>query len=219
MTRSLSQPKPQGYLPHDLLWGFTSAYLPADAPAWVVSALAERPPVVVRRAVGRPGWIAVGVRGKQRDQRFAGWMPVLAVSHCVRPEQLVHSQGWQSLAEADYPVIQALKRVAPVLHQSDWRWGVTGSLGFQLASGIKVIHPASDLDLLLRAPTPLSRLQAQHLLAQMSDVPAAVDVQVQCPHGAVALREWACSTARVLLKSQSGPLLVSDPWAQEAVVA
>lgn len=35
--------------------------------------------------------------------------------------------------------------------------GITGSTGYALATGLPVIHAASDLDLLIRARQPLSR--------------------------------------------------------------
>jgi hypothetical protein len=38
-----------------------------------------------------------------------------------------------------------------------WTWGITGSTGYALATGIPVIHADSDLDLLIRAPQPISR--------------------------------------------------------------
>jgi phosphoribosyl-dephospho-CoA transferase len=40
----------------------------------------------------------------------------------------------------------------------------------------------------------------------------AVDLQLQTPFGAVALREWAGSSRRVLLKTARGAHLVIDPW-------
>ena len=40
----------------------------------------------------------------------------------------------------------------------------------------------------------------------------AVDLQLQTPFGAVALREWAGASRRVLLKTVSGAHLVIDPW-------
>ena len=52
---------------HDLLWGMTPAHLPADAAAWAVEAVGT---VVVRRATVTPGWVAVGVRGRLREQRL-----------------------------------------------------------------------------------------------------------------------------------------------------
>ena len=70
---------------HDLLWGMTPAHVPADAPAWVLEALGAGHPVVVRRAIAEPGYVAVGVRGRLREQRFAAQMPLALVRRRVTP--------------------------------------------------------------------------------------------------------------------------------------
>ena len=75
---------------HDLLWGMTPEQLPADAPAWVIESLSAGQPVVVRRALSAPGLVAVGVRGRLREQRFATVMSVDAIQRRVKPEDLCH---------------------------------------------------------------------------------------------------------------------------------
>ncbi|WP_124421036.1 malonate decarboxylase holo-ACP synthase [Pseudomonas sp. R2-60-08W] len=190
---------------HDLLWGMTPAHVPADAPAWVRETLGAGHPVVVRRAIAEPGYVAVGVRGRLREHRFAGWMPLAAVQRRVIPEAL---RG--VISPRDLPALRALDQLRPVLAQE--RWGVTGSAGFELASGIKALHAQSDLDLLLRTPEPLARDDAEDLLAMLDRTECAVDLQLQTPFGAVALREWASGSPRVLLKTASGARLVLDPW-------
>ena len=187
---------------HDLLWGMTPAHLPADAPAWAVGALGA---VVVRRAVVAPGFVAVGVRGQLREQRFAAVMPMTAVQRRVAPEALRDVIGAR-----DLPALQALDQVRPVL--APLNWGVSGSAGFELATGIEALHAQSDLDLILRTPTPLDRQDARDLLATLDTAVCAVDVQLQTPFGAIALREWAGPSRRVLLKTATGAHLVVDPW-------
>jgi len=190
---------------HDLLWGMTPAHLPADAPSWAVDALGAGHPVVVRRAVAEPGYVAVGVRGRLREQRFAALMPVAAVQRRVIPEALGNV-----VSPRDLPALQALAQLRPLLAQE--AWGVTGSAGFELATGIDALHAQSDLDLILRAPQPMTRVDAEDLLAMLDTAPCAVDLQLQTPFGAVALREWASGSRRVLLKTSSGAHLVLDPW-------
>lgn len=190
---------------HDLLWGMTPTHLPADAPGWVVDALSAGHPVVVRRAIAEPGHVAVGVRGRLREQRFAAQMPIAAVQRRVAPEALR-----DVTSPRDVPALRALDQLRPLLAHNDW--GVSGSAGFELASGIEALHAASDLDLILRTPEPLERDQAHALLAMLDSAPCAVDLQLQTPVGAVALREWAGASRRVLLKTANGAHLVVDPW-------
>ena len=84
--------------------------------------------------------------------------------------------------------------------------------GLQLASGVEALNEQSDLDLILRTPEPLARGDAEDLLAILETAECAVDLQLQTPFGAVALREWASGSRRVLLKTARGAHLVLDPW-------
>ncbi len=192
---------------HDLLWGMSPEQLPADAPAWVIESISQGQPVVVRRAVSTPGQVAVGVRGRLREQRYAASMAIDSVSRRVQPEQLCHVD-----IDRDLPAVRALKQLRPMLDHCGWTWGVSGSAGFELASGFAALHEGSDLDLILRVPQPMPRAQAQALVARLDGAACVVDMQLQTPFGAVALREWAGSSSRVLLKNAREACLVLDPW-------
>ena len=194
-------------LAHDLLWGMTPEQLPAHAPSWVIESLGAGQPVVVRRALSAQGQVAVGVRGRLREQRHATVMSVDVISRCVKPEALCHV-----LIDRDLPAVHALHQLRPLLDGCGWVWGVSGSAGFELASGIQALHEGSDLDLILRTPQPLARSEAQELLKLLEAAVCPVDMQLQTPFGAVALREWAGSAQRVLLKQAGEACLVIDPW-------
>lgn len=196
-----------GFLAHDLLWGLTLEQLPTDAPTWVTEAISQGQPVVVRRALSAADQIAVGVRGALREQRYATWMAVEAIQRRVRPEDLCHVDG-----DRDLPALQALAQLRPMLDACGWVWGVSGSAGFELASGVSALHERSDLDLILRTPQPLDRVQARELLTWLDAAACPVDMQLQTPLGAVALREWAGPAQRVLLKNAREARLVIDPW-------
>ncbi|MDZ4326961.1 MAG: malonate decarboxylase holo-ACP synthase [Pseudomonas sp.] len=199
------------FLAHDLLWGMTPEQLPVDAPAWVVESISAGQPVVVRRALSAPDFIAVGVRGRLREQRFATVMSIDTISRRVTPEALCHVS-----IDRDLPAVQALTQLRPLLDDYGWAWGVSGSAGFELASGFQALHERSDLDLILRTPQPLDRLKAQALVKILDAAVCQVDMQLQTPFGAVALREWAGPARRVLLKNAREACLVIDPWEQAA---
>ncbi|MGH8386203.1 MAG: malonate decarboxylase holo-ACP synthase [Pseudomonas sp.] len=195
------------FLAHDLLWGMTPEQLPTDAPAWVAESLGAGQPVVVRRAVSTANHIAVGVRGRLREQRFATSIAIAAITRRVTPEALCHVD-----IQRDLPALEALAQLRPELDACGSVWGVSGSAGFELASGFEALHEGSDLDLILRTPQPLARGQARELLALLDAAKCVVDMQLQTPLGAVALREWAGSSSCVLLKNATQACLVIDPW-------
>ena len=172
---------------HDLLWGMSAAQLDAGAPDWAREVLAAGQPVVVRRGPAPHGQVAVGVRGRSREQRYATWMPLAAIRRRVAPEQLTSGGAGQDA----WPALRALAWLAPQLDALDLAWGVTGSAGYQLATGQSVLHGNSDLDLLLRAPQPLGRAAAVELLALLDRALCRVDMQLETPLGAITLREWA----------------------------
>lgn len=198
---------------HDLLWGMRPEQLSADAPEWARQVLLAGRPVVVRRAQVASGSLAVGVRGAGRSERLAAELPLTAITRRCRPEQL------RGAMNAELPALRALQAVTPLLDGLGLAWGPTGGVGYQLASAVTVLHEGSDLDLVLRTPTPWSRAQARALLQALADQPCRIDLQLETPYGAVALADWAGAARRVLLKRAEGACLVEQPWAVEGAPA
>jgi phosphoribosyl-dephospho-CoA transferase len=195
--------------PHDLLWGMPVSALADDAPQWCVEVISLGQPVVVRRALVGVDQVAVGVRGRSRDQRYATLMALADIQRRVRPEQLV---GVTYQGANDWPALRALRQIQPVMNALGLSWGVVGSAGFELASGVSAMHQDSDLDLILRTPQFFERQAAAQLFNALEGGICRIDLQLQTPMGAVALREWAGSSRQVLLKAADGARLVCDPW-------
>ncbi|SEF81377.1 malonate decarboxylase holo-ACP synthase [Marinobacterium lutimaris] len=204
---------------HDLIWierGHLRAPLPGtELPDWVVSGSG---PVVVRRANADYGWIPVGIRGKTKAERQAALAPINGIDKQVNPYSLADTKPWLNHAERDsHPVLMTLCRLATLLNGHLLRWGVTGSLGYEFATGEAQLHPESDLDLVIDAPNPISREQAATLIQMIGTTHCRVDIQLETPWGAIALAEWAGSSAQVLQKTNTGPRLTATPWADVRV--
>ena len=202
-------------VPHDLLklGGPVGDWLPDDAPDWVCAALRRAPWVVVRRAACAPGQVAVGVRGAQRHERYAASICTGHVADIVSPEALLTRHF--AVERAALPVMKLLASLQPWFVAHHLTGGPTGSTGFELASGLATVHPASDLDLLLRPFEPVTRTAAKLLYASLQvladQAGCRIDVQVECGHGAFALADYA-QHERVLLRSVHGACLADDPW-------
>src|ERR1700677_522104 len=76
--------------PHDLLEldSPDSIHDLEGAPAWVYESLSACPYVVVRRKPKTENGIAIGVRGKSRDQRWPGFANPDRVKTIVSPSEL-----------------------------------------------------------------------------------------------------------------------------------
>ncbi len=203
-----------GVRAHDLLEAVRCSALVADVaiPGWVVERYSRSPLVVVRRAPSRAGYLPVGVRGNARNERFAAWLSPLDVGSRITPESLVRRRAWENARRfADVPHFALLDRLAHAMHVRDLAWGLVGSLGYELASGVAAVTAASDIDVIVRVPVEVSRELAASLSAELSALPMHIDVQLETPYGAMALAEYAAG-GRVALRTLGGPRLVDDPW-------
>jgi phosphoribosyl-dephospho-CoA transferase len=194
--------------PHDLLRLSTTAtdLLSADAPTWAREALRAIPWVVVRRTSAPDGRIPVGVRGRERAQRYAGTVRRDDVLQTVAPEDLA---ALDAPADRAVGALRALSTVRVPLDETGLAWGPTGSVGFELATGALTVTPTSDLDLVIRAPslpTALDRLST--LCRRLSQLDVRIDCQVETPFGAIALAELVSASAEVMVKTPGGPLLI-----------
>ncbi len=192
--------------PHDLLWLAEPRHSLRGValPDWVSLAALRTMPLVVRRDARRSDAIPVGLRGLTRAERFGTWIACADVDRVLTPADIVASRAWRRPELAMLAAIRTLDAAADALDAQRIRWGVGGSAGFTLASGINVLHAQSDLDLLVYADHPLPQADVE-LLATLQDAgPTRIDIQVDTPHGGFSFLEWRRKRGKVLLKTRWG---------------
>lgn len=187
----------------------------ADEPEWVRDALARAPWVVVRRTRAASGYVAVGVRGSARSQRFGAWLNIEDIESYRSPESLLEIEPDESRRTLPaFVALSVLRNGASLLH--DFAWGPTGSAGFELATAVPSLTASSDLDILIRLPRRVEGAAldalAQTLAQAASRAGTRIDAQLETPSGGVALAELAAHKPRVLARASSGARLVADPW-------
>lgn len=204
-----------GPRPHDLLRIADPAQvlpigLVADRVAFR-AALDRAPWVVVRRDVCDREFLPVGVRGATRSLRWAARVPRTAVAEVLTPADLLDRAR---PVPRDLPVFHALATL-PRLARPAWvsAWGPGGSAAFELAAALATATRTSDLDLVADTPAAVPPAEAARLLALLARLPVRIDLQLQTPYGGIAAAELARGEAQVLLRTDLGPLLVTDPWA------
>ena len=204
--------------PHDLLWLEDAASLVFSGlpPTWATPEWLAVAPVVVRRAtLADTSQVPVGLRGATRSERCAAQVPHARVMRVVTPELVARRATSSNLMrEPALPCLQTLARLGPALDALSLAWGVTGSVGFSLASGFDVLRADSDLDLLVRAPWASDAEALRAIAGLLLGCQACVDVQVETPFGAFALQEWMRTGGPVLLKTNRGPVLTDNAWSR-----
>ena len=152
----------------------------------------------------------IGIRGHQRFQRWAAWYPRYAIQEIVKPMDLLTRVNPDRNVSPPHRALQSLMKA--------WRWftnpwGPAGSLGFEVATGQPTTTLQSDLDVVIYADNPLSRRDAQRLLASADDLEVTVDIRIETPMCGFSLTEYATSpTKTILLRTVAGPVLGDDPW-------
>ena len=198
--------------PHDLLWIADDAQLCRELqPAWARDALRRMPVVVVRREDAPPGFVAVGIRGPRRELRFAALVRLRDVRNLRSPESLASERGWcENLAGIPARLRGALALFDELSKREKFVWGPVGSVGYQLATGLRVTTSESDVDVLIRCEAPPDRLVLSAVRDTVRKSTARLDVILEGPPGAVALEELHAHD--VLLKTSRGPRIAAFAW-------
>jgi phosphoribosyl-dephospho-CoA transferase len=201
---------------HDLLEIDAERFLQAQssAPEWVAENLRGTPFVVVRRGPIAAQEIAIGVRGAQRNERWAGACHPGFVNAILTPPQLLGRAAAVLAPRADaIPALRALRLLAERWKNFDSPWGPGGSVGFELATGRHVVRPQSDLDVVIYAQTRMTVNEARHLRDCVAGLPTAVDIRIETPGCGFSLAEYASRAPDpILLRVASGAVLGTDPW-------
>jgi phosphoribosyl-dephospho-CoA transferase len=203
---------------HDLLEIDANPFISgnASAPEWVEEALRKSPFVVVRRGRSPDQEIPIGVRGAERNKRWAAFCDRTWVKSILTPPQLLTRTVPKLQAYAS-PALGALHVLRDRWIDLDHPWGPGGSIGFELATGRQMVKPESDLDVVIYAEGNLTRDDAKSLCARTINLPVAVDVRVETRACGFSLTEYATAgSARILLRTPDGLDLGNDPWSYES---
>lgn len=198
--------------PHDLIWidHKTTLFCDNAWPEWVSKQWQTHLPLVIRRDHQQQQYLPIGVRGSKRSERFAAYVNRADIVKCISPEALLNElDDYIARQSIVFPTIQALGQLKQF--GLPWRWGVTGSCGYALATDEPVISDESDLDLLIRCPDKPNNSVLIDLKALLVMLPCRVDVQIETSYGGFALNEWL-RDEHVMLKTNTGPILTKNPW-------
>jgi phosphoribosyl-dephospho-CoA transferase len=204
--------------PHDLLQleSPESIHDLESAPEWVYESLSACPYVVVRRQPPSENGIAIGVRGKTRDQRWPCFVSPDRVRSTVSPFELRAGTSIKPERLEAIPALRHLLALEEKWCNLDFKWGPGGSVGFELASAYPAATPLSDLDIVLFAPIPFDYEYASSLLLSVRQIAACIDVLVETPECAFSLAEFANSQNHpLLLRCLDGPRMEVNPWSLE----
>jgi phosphoribosyl-dephospho-CoA transferase len=201
---------------HDLLEIDAKQLISADwtLPEWVEEHLLATPFVVVRRGLITSQRIPIGVRGGERNQRWAALCHSTWVKSILTPPEVL-TRNVPALRAA-VPALRALHFLKDRWLDLDHPWGPGGSVGFELATGRHVVRPESDLDVVIYSEGKITREQARSLHARTMNLSVAIDVRMETLACGFSLTEYAgADSGGILLRTPYGIELGNDPWSYE----
>ncbi len=203
----------KAFLPHDLLFLRPQTLLPADAPAWAQDSIKEGLPCVVRRDSFSLEKLPVGFRGTQRSQRYGSFISSQDVLKKFSPEDAVALLSSTDLQSSQIDYLKELSEIIQANEElkNSVKWGVSGSFGFSLAVGRQYFRDTSDIDLVVRANNEEELKCLASLKSWILTPKFQLDIQIQTSKGGFSYKEWL-KTKKVLLKTNTGPLLTDNPW-------
>ncbi|WP_227743789.1 phosphoribosyl-dephospho-CoA transferase MdcG domain-containing protein [Lactobacillus helveticus] len=110
---------------------------------------------------------------------------------------------------------QGLIKIAPLL--TDYQWGISGSLAYEMATGVKIVKESpkhtSDLDLIMPNLPKMNVAEAKKFLAKLNQFGTHADVQVVYGENGFSLEEYALGRdQQILIKTATGSILSKNPW-------
>lgn len=199
------------YNVHDILKiRIKTANNKSELPIWAVRSLTETPYVVVRR--GKiTSHIPVGIRGETKQQRFAWGVSPEEVLDIIKPQDLLTSLLDEKIINSYwYHILMPLKRQlnlwkqAPCLKRELQSIGISGSVGFELATGKKVTNSHSDVDLLFFVNRTISQNSCLQILDFLNTLEIKVDPVLVVDEEWISLEEYALSSGSYLIKTMDG---------------
>ncbi len=175
-------------------------------PDWLYTRPASQHYAVARRMKTTASTVAIGIRGKERSERIAGFINEQDIEQVITPKSLV-----RNLAQyRDSPFYPFLSEVDTIIAPFRLEWGPTGSIGFELATGIPVATEKSDLDMTVYVPPDLDYQLLEQLYEELQQCSFRIDVQIEFEDaGAALLPDIIKFKNGFLLRTSSGLLMAS----------
>lgn len=178
-------------------------------PKWCTDVLCETPWTVVRRGDRKKG-IPVGIRGRNRTERFAA---------VIRDAEMIEQVVTPEQALTDY-ISKGGAGAGKLLRFCGMEWrekgllsvGIGGSIGFETVTGRNVTRAGSDLDLLIRISRACDRKTCTQLWQELMKLPIRADAVLVTDLGWISLEEYVCAQRKFMVKTTDGYCLSEELW-------
>lgn len=167
-------------------------------PNWLfIDEMANRIAVVRRMKVAGEK-VAIGFRGNNRSKRIAAFTSLQNIERFIRPIDVLQLQPPASHEKS-------IKLLKDILHH--FKWGIGGSVGFSMATGIQVCHEKSDIDVIIYMDSISEVSKLESLVSKLSLCENKLDIQIEIRGlGGIVLEDFF-NNEKFIVRTPTGPIL------------
>lgn len=186
---------------HDIVYLDSSEAIQSHEtiPDWVFSEDTAKNIAVVRRMKTMEHVVPIGLRGKNRTERFGAFALKDNIFKVITPKEAACGVAPPSHEQT----INQLRSIF-----KDTCWGIGGSVGFTMATGIQACTASSDVDVVLY----LERFEAlrplQLLYEEIQRLTHQIDVQIEISALGSCLLNELVTSSNVLVRTGTGVFLM-----------
>lgn len=176
-----------------------------EKPMWVDQAIENNPYVIVRRAPIIDEFVPIGIRGSKRHERMSGYVLKSEIKEILTPEMIT-----KRLNGIDNHILikKTLEKIDSIMNKLNLKWGVFGSIAYEVVTGKLTINKKSDIDLIIR--NGASKEKLNRLVCQLKILPIRVDILIETSYGGYNLKEYLSKkSSQLLIKTNYDSYLIS----------
>lgn len=185
---------------HDIVFLYSNEEVETfeQKPYWMLTDEMANRIAVVRRLKVTGKKVAIGFRGNNRSKRFAAFTSVQNIERIIKPVDVL-----QFVPPASHE--KSIKRLMEILQY--FEWGIGGSIGFSMATGIQVCHEQSDIDVIIYMDSiaEISKLEA--LKPKLAQCENKLDIQIEIKGLGGVVLDDVLYNETFIVRTATGPIL------------
>ena len=167
-------------------------------PSWLLIDEMANQMAVVRRMKVTGEKIAIGFRGDNRSKRLAAFTSRQNIERFIRPIDVLELSPPASHEKS-------IKLLKEILY--GFTWGIGGSVGFSMATGILVCHEHSDIDVIIYLDSISDVPKLEALKPKLSQCVNTLDIQIEIRGLGCVVLEDILHNETFIVRTPTGPIL------------
>ncbi|MEK4424845.1 malonate decarboxylase holo-ACP synthase [Solibacillus sp. FSL K6-1523] len=186
---------------HDIVFLYSNEEVEIfeQKPHWMLTDEMANRIAVVRRLKVTGEKVAIGFRGNNRSKRFAAFTSAQNIERIIKPVDVL-----QFVPPVSHE--KSIKQLKEILQH--FEWGIGGSVGFSMATGIQVCHEQSDIDVIIYMDSIAEVSKLETLKPKLSQCENKLDIQIEMKGLGGVVLDDVLNNEKFIVRTSTGPILI-----------